>query len=36
MTARIIPYHKIGKVVSFNPDSVRAAIQRKFTVETLF
>ena len=36
MTARIIPYQKIGKVVSFNPDSVRAAIERKYTVGTLF
>ena len=36
MTARIIPYQKIGKVVSFNPDSVRAAIERKYTVGTLY
>jgi len=36
MAARIIPYQKIGKVVSFNPDSVRAAIERKYTVGTLY
>ena len=35
MQARIIPYQKIGKVVSFNPDSVRAAIERKYTVGEL-
>jgi predicted DNA-binding transcriptional regulator AlpA len=35
MVARIIPYQKIGKVVSFNPESVRAAIERKYTVGEL-
>jgi excisionase family DNA binding protein len=35
MARRIIPYHKIGKVVTFNPEQVKQAIDLKFTINHL-
>jgi DNA-binding transcriptional regulator YiaG len=34
MAQRIIPYHKINKVVTFDPLKVKEAISSRFTVET--
>ena len=33
MARRIIPYHKINKVVTFDPLKVKEAISSRFTVE---
>jgi phage terminase Nu1 subunit (DNA packaging protein) len=33
MAKRIIPYHKINRVVTFDPLMVKEAIQSRFTVQ---
>lgn len=33
MSKRIIPYHKIDTIVSFDPEAVKEAIGGKYTVE---
>lgn len=35
MARRIIPYHKIRKVVTFNPQQVKQAIDRRFTINSI-
>jgi DNA-binding transcriptional regulator YiaG len=35
MSRRIIPYNKIDKLVSFDPEAVKEAIRSKYTVENL-
>jgi excisionase family DNA binding protein len=35
MAARIIPYQKIGKVVSFNPETVKTAIEQAYTIREM-
>ena len=35
MSRRIIPYNKIDKLVSFDPEAAKEAIRSKYTVENL-
>ena len=35
MARRIIPYHKINTIVSFDPEAVKRAIGENYTIENL-
>ena len=35
MARRVIPYHKINTIVSFDPEAVKRAIGENYTIENL-